>query len=228
MSSTTIRPRATSYGPTFCFKGLENRGLLHPAKRRQTHMPTTAVREHAQREPFGRATLDLGQPAILGPGDACRWLSLRSGVGPVARLGRAIRWPIRRSCGTSKPIRSWRDEIDRRGLGRRGAVSGRQLLWRPLEGMERTVSRRCARLRQGRSGPSGQAGLAFPGQPRYLRSPGKREPEQSINFVTCHDGFTLNDLVSYNEKHNLAKQRRKPRRAQPQPQLELRRRGPDR
>ena len=30
----------------------------------------------------------------------------------------------------------------------------------------------------------------------------QREPEQSINFVTCHDGFTLNDLVSYNEKHN--------------------------
>ncbi len=29
-----------------------------------------------------------------------------------------------------------------------------------------------------------------------------REPEQSINFVTCHDGFTLNDLVSYNQKHN--------------------------
>lgn len=27
-------------------------------------------------------------------------------------------------------------------------------------------------------------------------------PEQSVNFVTCHDGFTLNDLVSYNEKHN--------------------------
>src|SRR4029077_12834890 len=26
-----------------------------------------------------------------------------------------------------------------------------------------------------------------------------REPEQSINFVTCHDGFTLNDLVSYND-----------------------------
>ncbi|HEX7795346.1 MAG TPA: hypothetical protein VF456_13385, partial [Vicinamibacterales bacterium] len=31
-----------------------------------------------------------------------------------------------------------------------------------------------------------------------------REPEHSINFVTCHDGFTLNDLVSYNEKHNEA------------------------
>jgi glycogen operon protein len=32
----------------------------------------------------------------------------------------------------------------------------------------------------------------------------EREPEQSINFVTCHDGFTLNDLVSYEHKHNQA------------------------
>ena len=30
----------------------------------------------------------------------------------------------------------------------------------------------------------------------------EREPDQSVNFVTCHDGFTLNDLVSYNQKHN--------------------------
>ncbi len=29
-----------------------------------------------------------------------------------------------------------------------------------------------------------------------------RRPSASINFVTCHDGFTLADLVSYNEKHN--------------------------
>jgi len=29
-----------------------------------------------------------------------------------------------------------------------------------------------------------------------------REPFHSVNFVTCHDGFTLHDLVSYNEKHN--------------------------
>ena len=29
-----------------------------------------------------------------------------------------------------------------------------------------------------------------------------RRPVASINFVTCHDGFTLADLVSYNEKHN--------------------------
>jgi isoamylase len=32
----------------------------------------------------------------------------------------------------------------------------------------------------------------------------QREPEQSVNFVTAHDGFTLNDLVSYDRKHNEA------------------------
>ena len=37
-----------------------------------------------------------------------------------------------------------------------------------------------------------------------LYSHEEREPEQSINFVTCHDGFTLNDLVSYEQKHNEA------------------------
>jgi isoamylase len=32
----------------------------------------------------------------------------------------------------------------------------------------------------------------------------EREAEHSVNFITCHDGFTLNDLVSYNHKHNEA------------------------
>jgi glycogen operon protein len=44
---------------------------------------------------------------------------------------------------------------------------------------------------------------------RFLGSPEmyghkQREAEQSVNFVTCHDGFSLNDLVSYNQKHNEA------------------------
>ncbi len=33
---------------------------------------------------------------------------------------------------------------------------------------------------------------------------GGRGPLHSLNFITCHDGFTLADLVSYNEKHNEA------------------------
>ena len=44
---------------------------------------------------------------------------------------------------------------------------------------------------------------------RILASPDiyahkERPPEVSVNFITCHDGFTLNDLVSYNDKHNEA------------------------
>jgi len=57
-----------------------------------------------------------------------------------------------------------------------------------LKGDERTVSHLAAR---------------FVGSPD-IYSHKEREAEHSINFVTCHDGFTLNDLVSYNEKHNEA------------------------
>ncbi len=53
-----------------------------------------------------------------------------------------------------------------------------------------------------------------------------RRPGASINFVTCHDGFTLADLVSYNEKHNEANGEDKSRRRKPQPVVELRCRGP--
>jgi isoamylase len=37
-----------------------------------------------------------------------------------------------------------------------------------------------------------------------LYGPSRRQPHASINFVTCHDGFTLHDLVSYRVKHNEA------------------------
>ena len=43
----------------------------------------------------------------------------------------------------------------------------------------------------------------FTGSADLYETTGRR-PHASINFVTCHDGFTMRDLVSYNEKHNLA------------------------
>ena len=60
-----------------------------------------------------------------------------------------------------------------------------------------------------RSFVRGDNGAVLALSARLLGSPDlygheEREPEQSINFVTCHDGFTLNDLVSYNSKHNEA------------------------
>jgi glycogen operon protein len=55
----------------------------------------------------------------------------------------------------------------------------------------------------------GEKNSVGPFTDRLLGSPAiygheEREAEQSVNFVTCHDGFTLNDLVSYDHKHNEA------------------------
>ncbi len=53
----------------------------------------------------------------------------------------------------------------------------------------------------GEDGSVGRLADRFIGSPEIYGHK-EREAEQSVNFVTCHDGFTLNDLVSYNQKHN--------------------------
>jgi len=49
----------------------------------------------------------------------------------------------------------------------------------------------------------GEFAFRLTGSSDLYEANGKR-PHASINFITCHDGFTLRDLVSYNEKHNEA------------------------
>jgi isoamylase len=49
----------------------------------------------------------------------------------------------------------------------------------------------------------GEFASRFTGSSDLYENTGRR-PHASINFVTAHDGFTLNDLVSYNDKHNEA------------------------
>jgi len=70
--------------------------------------------------------------------------------------------------------------------------------------MERPIPRRCTQLYE--SGQrDGEAYTVSPvRKPGHLRGMPNVSPSKSINFVTCHDGFTLNDLVSYNGKHNEA------------------------
>lgn len=50
----------------------------------------------------------------------------------------------------------------------------------------------------------GDFAYRFTGSPDLYYQVGGRRPNASINFFTAHDGFSLNDLVSYNEKHNEA------------------------
>ncbi len=49
----------------------------------------------------------------------------------------------------------------------------------------------------------GEFAQRFTGSPDLYQND-SRKPTASVNFITAHDGFTLNDLVSYNEKHNIA------------------------
>jgi glycogen operon protein len=56
---------------------------------------------------------------------------------------------------------------------------------------------------RGEPGTLGELGYRLTGSADLYETSGRR-PYNSINFVTAHDGFTLRDLVSYNEKHNQA------------------------
>jgi isoamylase len=56
---------------------------------------------------------------------------------------------------------------------------------------------------RGEEGTVGRLADRLLGSPEVYGHKG-REAEASVNFVTCHDGFSLNDLVSYNSKHNEA------------------------
>jgi glycogen operon protein len=70
--------------------------------------------------------------------------------------------------------------------------------WAEWNGRYRDALRRFIK---GDPGLTGEMAQMVKGSPHmYL----ERGPTASINFITCHDGFTLNDLVSYADKHNLA------------------------
>ena len=78
-------------------------------------------------------------------------------------------------------------------------VGGFPVLWAEWNAKYRDTTRRFWR------GDSDQiADMAFrlTGSSDLYEMAGRR-PSASINFVTCHDGYTLNDLVSYEQKHNL-------------------------
>jgi glycogen operon protein len=72
--------------------------------------------------------------------------------------------------------------------------------WSEWNGRYRDVMRRFVR---GDGGLIGEVATRIAGSSDLYESEG-RLPTSSINFITCHDGFTLRDLVSYDTKHNEA------------------------
>ena len=75
------------------------------------------------------------------------------------------------------------------------------VLWSEWNGVYRDTMRDYWRGHAGR----GDFASRLSGSSDLYQSDG-REPFASINFITAHDGFTLRDLVSYNQKHNEANQ----------------------
>jgi isoamylase len=74
------------------------------------------------------------------------------------------------------------------------------VLWAEWNGKYRDTMRS---FWKGDEGKIGEVAYRLTGSPDLYQHTGKR-PYASINFITAHDGFTLTDLVSYNEKHNEA------------------------
>jgi isoamylase len=85
---------------------------------------------------------------------------------------------------------------DAGGLNQVGGFPG--FRWAEWNGCYRDVMRRFVR---GDRGLVGEVATRISGS-SDLYEPQGRLPINSINYVTCHDGFTLHDLVSYEKKHN--------------------------
>jgi isoamylase len=85
---------------------------------------------------------------------------------------------------------------DAAGLYQVGSFPG--MGWMEWNGRYRDIMRRFVR---GDPGIVGEVATRLAGSADLYRG-GGRLPGNSVNFVTCHDGFTLHDLVSYNGKHN--------------------------
>ena len=87
---------------------------------------------------------------------------------------------------------------DAHGLYQLGDFPG--FRWLEWNGQYRDTVRRYLR---GEPGLIGDVATRITGSSDLYGKNGRR-PTNSINFVTCHDGFTLHDLVSYDRKHNEA------------------------
>jgi glycogen operon protein len=188
-------------GPTLCFRGLENTAYYildadrsryadytgcgntlnanHPVVRR---MITDSLRYWVQEMHVDGFRFDLASVLSRDP----------SGC-PISDP--PILWDIESDpalAGTKLIAEAW----DAAGLYQVGSFIGDS--WKEWNGRFRDDVRAFFR---GEQGSVRRVADRLVGSPEIYGHK-EREVEQSVNFVTCHDGFTLNDLVSYDSKHN--------------------------
>jgi glycogen operon protein len=190
-------------GPTFCFKGLQNDMYYILEKDRSFFSNYTGTGN----------TLNANQPIVRRMiVDSLRyWVremhvdGFRFDLASILSRDEAgnplrnppVLWDIESDpvlAGTKLIAEAW----DAAGLYQVGTFIGDS--WKEWNGRFRDDVRGFIK---GDNGTVSRLATRILGSPD-LYGQEEREPEQSINFVTCHDGFTLNDVVSFNEKHNEA------------------------
>jgi glycogen operon protein len=190
-------------GPTFCFRGFENRAyyILGKDRSQYENFSGTGNTLNSNHAIVRRLILDslrylVQEMHVDGFRFDLASILSRDQKG-VPLVNPPVIWDIETDpvlAGTKLIAEAW----DAGGLYQVGTFIGDR--WKEWNGRFRDDVRSFVK-----SDPGMISKLAS----RFLASPDlyaheDREPEQSINFITCHDGFTLNDLVSYNHKHNWA------------------------
>ena len=213
-------------GPTLAFKGIDNAAYYRlVAGRPHALHGLHGHRQHAQHAQPPRPAAGHGQPALLGHGDARRRLPLRPGVraGPRAARGRP-------AVGLLRPHPAGPGDqpgqADRRAVGRgRGRLPGRQLP-AAVGRVERQVPRLRARLLAGRGAGPRRGRLP----PHRLVRPVRVERAQAVRQRQLHHRARRLHAAGpglVQRQAQRGQRRGQRRRRQPQPLVELRRRGPD-
>jgi isoamylase len=191
------------YGPTLCYRGFENRAyyILEENNSRYANYSGCGNTLNAGNSIVRRMIIDslhhwVNEMHVDGfRFDLASILTRDENGQPLANP--PVLWEIESDpvlAGTKLIAEAW----DAAGLYQVGSFIGES--WKEWNGRFRDDIR---------SFMKGDRGTVSRVASRLLGSPDlyghqDREPEQSINFITCHDGFTLSDLVTYNQKHNEA------------------------
>ena len=191
------------HGPTFCFRGLQNNFyyILEDDRAHYADFTGTGNTLKSNHSVVKRLILDslrywVAEMHVDGfRFDLASIFSRSESGAPV--LNAPIIWEIDSEpilAGTKLIAEAW----DSGGLYQVGSFG--QDKWKEWNGVFRDDVRAFLKA---------DSNTAWKFHERMIGSPdiyqgGHRPTGQSINFVTCHDGFTLNDLVSFNTKHNEA------------------------
>jgi len=193
-------------GPTLCFKGLDNPTyyMLEPNPTYYSNYTGCGNTVKANHQIVGRLIVDslrywVTEMHVDGFRFDLAAVLARGISGQLSGEAPPVLWAIDTDpmLIESKVIAEAWDAAGLYGVGKFIGKTDRFAEW---NGPFRDDMRRFVK---GDAGMVGRVAARILGSPDLYQRP-DRASDRSINFICCHDGFTLNDLVSYNVKHNEA------------------------